>query len=104
MNWLDFVLIAILALGAYQGMKMGLIGAAFIVAGVYIGWLLAGQYSGDVGELFSDSLNNETWVTAISYAIIIIAAVVVAKMQPDFLRSFGKHYRRRRLHHGSIES
>ena len=59
---------------------MGLIGAAFIAVGAFVGWLLAGQWSDDVGNLFSDSLTNDTVVTVLSYAIIIGGAVVVASI------------------------
>ncbi len=86
MNWFDIVIIVILVLGALSGMREGLIGAVFTGAGVYIGWLLAGQYSGDLGELFEDSVSNDTIVTVISYAIIIIAAVVVARIAVKFVR------------------
>ena len=78
MNWLDFVLIAILVIGALFGMRVGLIGAAFNAAGIYIGSLLAGQYSDDVGNIFADSVSNDTLVTVISYVIIIVVAVAVS--------------------------
>ncbi len=80
MNWLDIVFIVILAVAAYMGMKNGLLGTAFTAVGVYIGWVLAGQYSGDLGEVFSDKVDNQTWVTVISYGIIIILAVVVTRI------------------------
>ena len=56
-NWFDFVLLAIIAVGAVMGLRIGLIGAAFTVVGVFVGWLLAGQWSDDVGGLFGDSLS-----------------------------------------------
>ena len=78
MNWLDFVLLAIIVVSGIAGMRIGLIKAAFAVAGVVVGWLLAGQLSDDVGALFDSSLSNDTVVTVISYAIIVIASAVVA--------------------------
>ena len=77
MNWLDIVVLAILAVGAFMGMRFGLIGAAITAAGVFIGWLLAGQWSDDIGALFGDSLSNDTLVTVVSYALILVAALVV---------------------------
>ena len=85
-NWLDFVLLAIIAVGAVMGLRIGLIGAAFTVVGVFVGWLLAGQWSDDVGGLFGDSLSNDTIVTAISYAIIIAGAVVVSRFAAKFIK------------------
>jgi|TARA_B100001971_G_C18245848_1_gene574179 membrane protein required for colicin V production len=85
-NWLDIVLLVILALGLYQGLKTGLIGAAILVAGAFIGWALAGQLSDDVGAMFEDSLNSDTLVTVVSYAIIISGSIFVAKTIGKILR------------------
>ena len=86
MNWLDYVLIAILVIGGLAGFKFGLIRAAFAAAGVLIGWLLAGQYSDDLGALFEDSLSNETIVTVISYAVIMLGALVAASIASKVLK------------------
>ena len=85
MNWLDVVVLAILAVGAFMGMRFGLIGAAITAAGVFIGWLLAGQWSDDIGALFGDSLSNDTLVTVVSYAIILVAALVVTGIAKKFI-------------------
>ena len=86
MNWLDFVFLAIIAVGAVMGLKIGLIGAAFTAVGVFVGWLLAGQWSDDVGGLFGDSLSNDTIVTVLSYAIIMIGAVIVSRVAAKFIK------------------
>ena len=86
MNWLDIVLLVVLALGLYQGLKTGLIGAAILVVGAFIGWLLAGQLSDDVGAMFEDSLNSDTLVTVVSYVIIIGGTIFVAKMIGKILK------------------
>ena len=86
MNWLDFVILAIVIVGAVTGMRIGLIRAAFTVVGAFVGWLLAGQLSDDIGGLFDASLSNDTYVTVISYAIIIVAAVAVANIVVKFVR------------------
>ena len=77
MNWLDIALIVTLVLGLLWGMKAGLIGATFTAVGILVGWVLAGQVAGDIGGLFESSLNSDTLVTVVSYAIIIIASVVI---------------------------
>ena len=79
-NWFDFVLLAILIVGLLYGMKTGLIKAAFVAVGGYAGWLLAGQFGGRLGSLFDSSLGNETLVSVISYAIIIVGALIVASI------------------------
>ena len=86
MNWLDIVLLVILAGGGYYGLKTGLITAGFTVVGVVVGVILAGQLSDDVGERLTDSISNDTVVTIISYAIIIGLVVVAAQVAGTILR------------------
>ena len=86
MNWLDLVLIALVVVGAFLGMRVGLIGAAFTAAGIIIGWLLAGQLSDDVGGWFDKSLSNDTAITVIAYVIIIALAIIVAKVVEKIVR------------------
>ena len=86
MNWIDFVLLATLIVGALYGMKMGLIKAVFVTAGVYIGWLLAGQWSDKVGGIFEGSVSNDTIVTALTYAMTMVAALIAANFAVKILK------------------
>ena len=86
MNWFDYVIIGIVVVAALVGMRIGLIGAAFTVVGALVGWLLAGQYSDDVGALFGDSLSNDTIVTVLSFAIIVVGAVVVSQFAAKIIK------------------
>ena len=86
MNWLDFVFIALLVVGAVMGMRFGLIRAAFLAVGTFLGWLLAGQWSDDIGGLFDKSLSNDTLVTVISYAIVIVGALIVSNFALKIVR------------------
>ena len=56
--------------------------------GGVVGWLLAGQFGDKVGGLFEDSLSSDTIVTAISYIIIIVLAIVVARTVRGIVRPF----------------
>ena len=80
MNWLDFLLLAILVVGAILGMRLGLLGAAINAVSLLIGWLVAGQLSDEVGGLFASSLSNDTIVTVISYIVIMALSLVLAKL------------------------
>ncbi len=86
MNWLDFVLLAIVVVSGIGGMRIGLIKAAFTVAGVIVGWIIAGQLSDEVGSLFDSSISNDTIVTTISYAIIVVASAGVASYIAKIVR------------------
>ncbi len=80
MNWLDIVLLVIVGLGLFLGLKTGLIGAAITTAGVVVGWFVAGQLSGAIGGIFEDSPGGDTWVTVGSYVVIIVLSVVLFRI------------------------
>ena len=86
MNWFDFVLLAVLVVGILYGMKTGLIKAAFVTVGGYVGWILAGQFGGRLGGLFDSSLGNETIVSVVSYAIIIVVSLIVASIAAKIVK------------------
>ncbi len=87
MNWLDIVILVVIFVGAYYGLKSGLIGASLSVIGIVVGILLASQLSDDVGELLTDSISNDALVTVASYAIIIVAVLVGTWIAKRILRS-----------------
>jgi uncharacterized membrane protein required for colicin V production len=78
MNWLDFVIIALIVIGTVIGMRIGLLGAAITAAGALIGWLLAAQFSGNIAQWFGQDFSNSSWANFIFYAIIIVSALLVA--------------------------
>jgi uncharacterized membrane protein required for colicin V production len=78
MNWLDFVIIALIVVGTVIGMRIGLLGAAITAAGALIGWLLAAQFSDDIVQWFGKDFSNSSWANFIFYAIIITSALIVA--------------------------
>jgi uncharacterized membrane protein required for colicin V production len=85
-NWLDFLLIAVLILCAFAGVRFGLIAAGLSALGAFVGWVLAGQWSGEVGQLFEETISNDTAVMAISYGIIILGSLLVAGLAAKILR------------------
>ena len=94
MNWLDYVLLGTLAVSAAVGLKLGLIKAMLVAVAVYVGWLVAGRLSGgigeflsglvsmdgDVGELLSKTVQNETILTVATYVVIIAAFLLIARI------------------------
>ncbi len=78
MNWLDWVLLAIIAISAFMGMKVGLIRASLGFVAMIIGWIFAGQISDKVGGLFDSSLSNDTIVTVTTYTVMMIAAIIIS--------------------------
>ena len=80
------MLLAAFVVGALYGLKLGLIRAAFITVGVYIGWLAAGRWSDDIGGLFDGSLSNDTIVTVLSYAVIMAGALAASAYIVKFVK------------------
>ncbi len=94
MNWLDIVLLGTLAVCAAVGLKLGLIKAVLVAAAVYVGGFVAGRLSGgvgdflsglvsmegDVGDLLNRTVQNETILTVATYAVIIVAFLLIARL------------------------
>ena len=78
MNWLDLVFIGIVGVSALRGLKIGLIRAGFTALGIFVGSILGGQLSNDIGGLFSGIDSDSVVANAIFYALIITIFLVIA--------------------------
>ena len=78
MNWLDLVFIGIVGVSALMGLKIGLIRAGFTALGIFVGSILGGQLSNDIGGLFSGIDSDSAVANAIFYALIITIFLVIA--------------------------
>jgi membrane protein required for colicin V production len=88
MNWLDIVLIAVLALATFIGVWRGVISMVLPILGIIIGVILAGQHCGTVGGWLP--IDNPEYAKWAAYAIIIAAVFVVAVILASILRRFIK--------------
>jgi len=86
MNWLDIALILVVGVSAYMGLKIGLIRAGFTAIGVFVGTILGGQLSDDVGALIAGVNSDGTVASVISYAIIITVCLGAAAAASMILR------------------
>ena len=86
MNWLDVALILIVGVSAYMGLKIGLIRAGFTAMGVFVGTILGGQLSDDIGGFFSGIDADSAVASVISYALIITACLIAAATASMVLR------------------
>jgi membrane protein required for colicin V production len=76
MNWLDIVIIVVAVLLGIAGLRQGIIRAAFGIAGLIGGIVLAGRYYQPFAALLST--NGATWAKIAAYTIILIATLLVA--------------------------
>ena len=86
MNWLDLVILIIVGLGAFLGLKIGVIRAGFTALAIFVGSVLGGQLSDDIGELFSGIDSDSAVATVVSYAIIISISLTAAAIASAVLR------------------
>ncbi len=86
MNMLDFVLIIVIAISAFMGLKIGLIRAGFTALGIFVGSVLGGQLSDDIGVRISGIDSDSAVATVISYAIIITVCLTVAAIASVVVR------------------
>ena len=77
MNWLDIVLIGLMAIGALRGFRIGLFGAVVNVFALILGWLVASQIAyglGLAGGYFDWSSSS----VIVAVYVIVIALTVAA--------------------------
>ena len=86
MNMLDIFLIVVVGISAFMGLKIGLIRAGFTALGIFVGSVLGGQLSDDIGRLYSGIDSDSAVATVISYAIIITVCLTVAAIASVVVR------------------
>jgi membrane protein required for colicin V production len=82
MNWLDIVIIIIIAIPTFIGLKIGIVKALFIIAGGIIGIVLAGRFSEPLGAVFSD----EGWAKIVAFAVIFLVVMLIASIAAKMVK------------------
>ena len=86
MNWLDLVILIIVGLCAFMGLKIGVIRAGLTALAIFVGSVLGGQLSDEIAGLFSGIDSDTTLATVVSYAIIISISLTAAAIASAVLR------------------
>jgi membrane protein required for colicin V production len=84
MNWLDIVILVVLAIAAFMGLRMGLIKAVLLLAGIIVGVVLAGHYSGPLGERLT-FISSEGVAKVLAFAVIMLAVLAAAAIAAALL-------------------
>lgn len=85
MNWLDIVIIVLIAIPTLAGLRTGIIKAALSLAGVIVGVILAGRfYAALAGRLTFIPQENVAGIVA--FAIILVAVMVIAGVLASVLK------------------
>ena len=90
MNWLDFLIIAVLLITVLWGFITGLIDMVVTAVGAMLGWWLAGQYAGELSGMIGLSQGSaaDTIVSSIAYPLIIAVVGAVVYLAGKILRPF----------------
>ena len=86
MSWLDLVLVVVLAVGAFLGLRMGIIKAVLSLAGVIVGVVLAGQYYAALANVLPFFSETSSAAKIVAFAIILIVVMVIAAVAARFLK------------------
>jgi membrane protein required for colicin V production len=77
MNWLDIVIVVLIAVPVFLGLKAGIVKALFTVAGVIVGVVLAGRLSDSLAGILS-FISDPGIAKVVAFAIILIAVMIIA--------------------------
>ena len=86
MNWIDILIIIVIGICVLWGGKTGLFGAAFYTVSIFIGWLIAVRVSQTIGNIFTDNLGLDTYITVIVYFVILVSSLILTR---SILRMLG---------------
>ena len=85
MNWLDSVIIVLMAIAALIGLRIGIIKAVLSLAGVIIGVILAGHYYAALSEQLT-FIPQENLAKIAAFAIILVGVMLVAGILASVLK------------------
>ncbi|MFC1954897.1 CvpA family protein [Chloroflexota bacterium] len=77
MNWLDIIVLVIVAGATFMGLRKGIIKAALSLAGLIIGVMLAGRFYTTIAERLT-FIEQESIAQAAAFALIVIVVVIIA--------------------------
>lgn len=85
MNWLDIIILILLIVPTFVGLKAGLIKALLTIVGGVVGLILAGQfYKGFAGAL--GFISNEGAAKVVAFAIIFVGIMIIAAILAAVLK------------------
>jgi len=85
MNWLDIVIIIVIAGSTFAGLKNGIIKSVLSLLGIIVGVVLAGRYYTAFSAKFT-FIPHEGAAKIVAFAIILIAVIIVAILIAKLLK------------------
>ena len=85
MNWLDIVILVLIAVPTLIGLRIGIIKAVLSLAGVIAGVILAGQYHTALAEKLT-FISQANLAEIAAFAIILIGVMIIATVLASLLK------------------
>lgn len=85
MNWLDIAIIVVIVGSAFMGLRTGIIKAAFSLAGLIAGVILAGRYYDPFSQQLS-FIPHDGAAKIVAFAIILVVVMVIARVLASVLK------------------
>ena len=88
MNWLDMLIVAILAITMLMGFWRGLISTIFPLVGIILGIVLAGRFYNSLADWLFSWLGSAGQAKIAGFAIIFIVVLIASMVLAWILRKF----------------
>ncbi len=85
MNWLDIVILVIVANATFIGLRIGIIKAVLSLVGLIVGIILAGRYYTPLAERLT-SIPQDSVANGVAFAIILIGVMLIAGILTSLLK------------------
>lgn len=86
MNWVDILIIALIALAAIDGVQVGIIAVGFEIVALIFGFLFSSKYFHFGSELIRRHVSlNQNWADVLSFVLIFLIIRQIVLMVGDFL-------------------
>ena len=85
MNWLDIVILVLIAIPTVIGLKAGIIKAVLSLAGVILGVILAGHYHAALAKQLT-FISQANIAEIVAFAIILIGVMIIAAVLASLLK------------------
>ena len=86
MSWLDLVIVVVLTISTFLGLRMGIIKAVLSLVGVIVGVVLAGQYYVALAGALPFFSETSSAAKIVAFAVILIAVMIIAAVAARFLK------------------
>lgn len=85
MNWLDIIILVIIVIATFLGLRIGIIKAALSLGGVIVGVILAGHYYMPLSERLT-FIPQAKVAEIVAFAIILVGVMLIAGILAKLLK------------------